>query len=459
MTRTRVRRAILIVLVLAVVSASAAASAPRQTSPSSAACGKFLPPDQGAYFGVMPGWAFSLPTTYDDVADPQVVADFERHTGRKVVFAPWSISWHDGLPFPRADVIALWRKGYVPQIRLFNFPVQDYAPVAQPPPPGPIPSSAIAAGEHDVELRRFAAAARATNIPIMFSFDGEMTAAHPWGGRFDGGGATTGYGDPTWPDGPEHFRDAYRRIVTIFRDEGATNVTFIFSPNSVSGYAAGDYWEPWERFRWYYPGDEYMDWIGLSVYSEKIFQTGPNESFEGKLAVGDMPGYEGPYAEITALGSKPLAINEMGLNRMPSEQAKAQWVTDASAVLQSGRYPRIKAINWWAQNKGGEYDAYPNTSQTFLDGFKAAFNQPFFDAKAQFSGDCRPLRPASVRLKNGRLSWTAVPNAANYEVWRGATRVARTQNTSATVGRNALRLRVRGVNLVGAGPFAAVPRR
>ncbi len=63
---------------------------------------------------------------------------------------------------------------------------------------------------------------------------------------------------------------------------------------------------------------------------------------------------------------------------MPSEQAKAQWVEDASAALQSGRYPRIGAINWWAQNKSGGtgYDGYPNSSQTFLDGFKAAFDQP-----------------------------------------------------------------------------------
>jgi hypothetical protein len=51
-----------------------------------------------------------------------------RYTGRKVVFAPWSISWHDGLPFPRAAVVALWRRGYVPQIRVFTFPLQDYAP-------------------------------------------------------------------------------------------------------------------------------------------------------------------------------------------------------------------------------------------------------------------------------------------------------------------------------------------
>jgi hypothetical protein len=203
------------------------------------ACGKLLPPAQRVYFGVMPGWAFQ-PGTRDDIPDPFAVRQFEAYTGRKVAFAPWSVSWHDHLTFPTPDVEALWRAGYVPQIRLDSFPTQAYGenPV---PAPGPVPSSSIAAGAHDAELRAFADAARATDIPISFDYDYEMNNAQPWGGRYDGGGTTTGYGDPTWPDGPEHFRDAYRRIVTIFREEGATNVTFFFHAGTVNGYQDGGY--------------------------------------------------------------------------------------------------------------------------------------------------------------------------------------------------------------------------
>jgi hypothetical protein len=434
------------------VVAFAALSATTHASHAAAACGKLLPPQHGVYFGVYAGWAFA-PVTFDDIADPSMVRGFESYTGRKVVFAPWSISWHDHLKFPTSDVEAMWRAGYVPQIRLFNWPTQDYAPPPQPTPPGPVPNSDIAAGKHDAELRAFADAARDTDIPISFNYDGEMTSAHPWGGRFDGGGTTTGYGDPTWPDGPEHFRDAYRHIIDIFRQEGATNVTFFIQYNSVNGYAPGSYWEPWERFRNYYPGDDYIDWLGLSVYSEPDFNGSPR-SFENKLVVGLMPGYEGAYAEVTALGSKPLAIVEMGLYKQPSEQAKAQWVEDASTVLQSGRYPRIAAINWWAQNKGGDYDGYPNTSQTFLDGFKQAFNQPFFDAKGQFSGDCRPLAPTQLTLARKRLTWKQIPNAAAYEVWRGTKRLKVTPATTLNVGANPGPYRVRGLNIVGFGPFA-----
>jgi hypothetical protein len=109
-------------------------------------------------------------------------------------------------------------------------------------------------------------------------------------------------------------------------------------------------------------------------------------------------------------------INEMGLYRMPSEQAKAQWVEDASSVMQSGEFPRIKGLIWWGDTSG-DYQGYPS-SPAFLAGYRQAFDQPFFDANAQFSGDCRPLAPAQARLRKKTLTWSPVPNAASYQVWR-----------------------------------------
>ena len=434
-------------VLLAVVAGWAAANAGAATP---AACGKVLPPMQGVYFGVMPGWEFSLPT-YDDSVGSADVPSFESLTGRHVVVAHWRMSWRDALRFPTSDAERVWREGYVPQIGLVSLPTQDYG-APQLPPPGPYPNSAIAAGAQDDALRRFADAARATDIPIELDYDSEMQAAHPWGGRFDGGGATS-FGDPTWPDGPEHYRDAYRHIVDIFRQEGATNVTFIFHANTLDEYRAGDYWDLWEQLKWYYPGDDYVDWIGLSVYSEPRFNVGPPLTFEQKLA-GGADGFEGSYAEISSLTQKPLMLTEMGLYRMPSEEAKAQWVEDASRVIQSGEFPRIDALNWWASNTGGDYDAYPDSSTTYLDGFKRAFDQPYFDAKVHFAGNCAALAPARVTLKNHTLSWTAVPNAAKYEIWRDAKRIGDVPFTSLRVTKPG-RYRVRGVNIVGFGPFVA----
>jgi hypothetical protein len=256
-----------------------------------------------------------------------------------------------------------------------------------------------------------------------------------------------------------HFRDAYRHIIDVFRAEGATNVTFLIQYGAPNGYGTGSYWEPFEQFANYYPGDDYIDWISLSVYGEPVYGTGPNATFEQKLTAHGFAqfGYEGAYAEATALTTKPLAIEELGFKDMPSEEAKTQWVGDASAIIQSGRYPRIDAIDWWAQNKenGHNYDGWPFT-QAFADGLRQAFAQPFFDATAQFSGDCRPLAPARVTLAQGRLAWAPVPNAASYEVWRGRTKLRSIGGTGLTVGRRTGPYRVRGVNIVGFGPFTSV---
>lgn len=157
------------------------------------------------------------------------------------------------------------------------------------------------------------------------------------------------------------------------------------------------------------------------------------------------------------MGSKPLIIAEMGIYKMPSEDSKAQWVEDASSVLQSGEFPRIKGIVWWGVKLGGDYDGYPDTSSTFLDGFKQAFDQPFFVARTQFSGDCSPLPPSRVRESGRRLSWSAVPNAASYEVWRGSKKIAAVAATSLNVATPGA-YRVRSVNVVGYSPFVAATR-
>src|SRR5690606_3560391 len=84
---------------------------------------------------------------------------------------------------------------------------------------------------------------------------------------FNGGGETDEYGDPEIADGPERFRDAYRHIIDLFRNEGANNITWVF--HVIPSFEADDTsssQEAWNNVTNYYPGDDYIDWIGTSVY-------------------------------------------------------------------------------------------------------------------------------------------------------------------------------------------------
>ena len=62
---------------------------------------------------------------------------------------------------------------------------------------------------------------------------------------------------------PDTFRDTWIHFVSLIRETGANNVEFIFHPNSGNDGILG---------RWY-PGDEYVDWLGCSLFNPRIFKT------------------------------------------------------------------------------------------------------------------------------------------------------------------------------------------
>ncbi len=85
------------------------------------------------------------------------------------------------------------------------------------------------------------------------------------------------YGDPNFPDGPERFRDAARRVVDLFDQEGATNVTYAIMVNNSEMWAVGFPWgdganDPWwDRIEYFNPGRDYVD-----ISASQVFNSYPN---------------------------------------------------------------------------------------------------------------------------------------------------------------------------------------
>lgn len=138
----------------------------------------------------------------------------------------------------------------------------------------------VLAGRYDNYIRTVAREVKAFGKPIMLSPAGEFNSIGyfsfgPDGNRavteFTGADLSRHYGDPNTPDGPERLRDLYRHVVDIFREEHAHNVTwFLYSHSAYMNPADLDEAER-ERIdsvhpRHYYPGDDYVDWIGSSIY-------------------------------------------------------------------------------------------------------------------------------------------------------------------------------------------------
>jgi hypothetical protein len=382
---------------------------------SAASCGTLLPPRAGAYLGAFPDFNRPPTVTEDDVQAAKI-DDFVLRAGHRLAWVYFTQSWYRGLAFPRDRVLRIWRSGAVPYIAFLPDSGVFYgAGRLQEYPERRFTLQRIIDGGFDRTLRVWARAARETNIPLLLSFGAEVNDEWgPWSARWNGAGETAGYGDPAYPDGAERFRDAYRHVVTLFRAVGATNVTWFFHADTYPPQQ----W--WNTLDWYYPGDAYVDWLGISDYGS-LTASGPVVNFAAKLDAS------GVYQVLTRLSARPVAVVEMGVVDGPAG-VKPEWIRRAFAALRSGRYPRMRAAVWWDWRNEG-IDTRIDSSPAALAAFRAGIHRRFFDARPRFTGTCAPRTPRGLRAVDDRtagivrLTWSPVPNAAWYEVLRNGIRI------------------------------------
>lgn len=413
---------LLAVSALAVAVAAATVTAPARTTTTAAGttCGKLLSPSWGSYLGAFTDLDMREPYGKGHAGDGRITA-FEQLSRQKLSWVSVSQQWYRGLRFPRERVLAIWRHGAVPYIAFLPTSGVFYGPgPKRHAPERRYTLQRIIAGVFDVQLQAWADDARTLGVPLLISFGAEVNDEWgPWNARWNGAGQTDGYGDPAYPDGAERYRDAYRHVVSVFRDEGAGNVAFVFH---VDSYRPGDGWNSLDA---YYPGDAYVDWLGISVYGT-LDRRVPTAQFARKLDVS------GVYRTLTKLSRRPVAIVELGtIERARGE--KAAWIRSAFRTLRSGRYARVRAAVWWSMDGGAntQIDSTPEALEAFREGVHGTF----FTARARFAGDCRPPPPAvvvatAVRTGVIRVRWSPVEVASAYEVWRDGRRVVTTKKTT-----------------------------
>lgn len=117
-----------------------------------------------------------------------------------------------------------------------------------------------------------------------------------------------------WTDRPDPalFIEAFRFVSNIVR-ANCPNVAMVWSVNAASGYM--------EDMNAYYPGDEYVDWVGVSAYACKYFLGQPQTDSEQRhlsdtlFYAGDGANLEIAISEVIAkYGSrKPIMIAEGGV--------------------------------------------------------------------------------------------------------------------------------------------------
>ncbi len=93
------------------------------------------------------------------------------------------------------------------------------------------------------------------------------------------------------------------------------------------------------------------------------------------------------YPELEAVSkTKPLAVLEFGV--MERNNQKAQWIKDTLESVESGKYPRIKAISYWNEawenSDGNISNLKLNSSDEAFETYKKLIKSSFFVDKANF---------------------------------------------------------------------------
>jgi mannan endo-1,4-beta-mannosidase len=213
----RPRFALLIALVLATVALTYAGSR-FALSLSPPVVHESLPHRSASYLGVYEAGA---PPAYEPVEG------FAKTAGKQPNLVGYFSGWAE--PFATSFAERIRSHGAVPFVQI-------------DPTLASVPN--IAAGNYDDYLRTYAGSVRDYGHPVVIGFGHEMNGWwYPWG-----------YGHIP----PAIFVKAWRHIVTLFRNQGADNVTWLWTINADrpgTGPIAS-----------WWPGAAYVTWVGIDGY-------------------------------------------------------------------------------------------------------------------------------------------------------------------------------------------------
>jgi hypothetical protein len=216
-------------------------------------------------------------------------------------------------------------------------------------------------GNFDAYITQWAQESKAWGHPYFLRFAHEMNGYwNPWSEQVNG-------------NKPGQFVLAWRHVHDIFTRLGVSNVTWVWSPNIDFSIST--------PLRELYPGDAYVDWVGMSGYNWGNIGGHVWQSFSSVFSQ--------TYNDILGITSRPIMITETA----STEQAgnKASWISDAFVTQLPHNFPRIHAFVWFNESK--ETDWQIESSSSAQNAFAAAISSGAY-ASNNFAGlNASPIPP------------------------------------------------------------------
>ncbi|QAY66906.1 copper amine oxidase [Paenibacillus protaetiae] len=284
-------------------------------------------PEQGAYLGAYVVQDQTIHANMDT---------FNRLTGKKHASFFKYVGY--GSPYPAEWVQEVIAAGGFPQIAWE-------------------PNDGLDQVKDDNYLRQFAEAAGKSGVPVFIRFASEMN------------GTWTLYSSD-----PDSYIDKWRLVYRVLHDK-APNAAMVWTVLNVPE-------KPIESF---YPGDAYVDWVGINMYSVKYHD-------------GDIKrpaGQEDPLAMLDYVynlysRTKPIQISEFGATHYNATDGLSDTGFAAGKISRlyshlEQLYPRVKAVYYFDVNNLTEYNVrrkinnYSITAEPdLLRAYELATASPYF---------------------------------------------------------------------------------
>jgi hypothetical protein len=186
------------------------------------------------------------------------------------------------------------------------------------------------AGKYDAYLHQYAKDIVATGLPLGIRLDHEMNGIwYPWSEVDGSGNSINGNNVGDYVKMWQHVHD-------IFQEEGANSlVIWIWAPNIInnlptshktSAYLAG-----------LYPGDDYVDWVGLSGYLRPPYASDQKYTFDYTFTPS--------LNQLRSLTHKPIFLAEIGASE--TDGHKVAWVTSLFQGLAKPENSDIVGFDWF----------------------------------------------------------------------------------------------------------------
>jgi mannan endo-1,4-beta-mannosidase len=272
-----------------------------------------LPVKPAGYLGVYENGA---------LASYQPISDFARVTGMQPNLAGYYSGWAE--QFKVGFAATALRHGAVTIVQID---------------PAGASIAAIAAGDFDGYLRSYADAVRDFGHPVVIGFGHEMNATwYPWGYQHVR---------------PATFVAAWQHMVDVFRQQGAGNVTWLWTIQAdIPGSGPISSW---------WPGAKYVTWVGIDGYYYRRASTFATV-------------FGSTIAQLRSFSGKPVLLSETAVGPMAGQAEKIPDLFRGMAAYQTlglvwfdiAQHQGIYHQDWRIEDSQAAEQAFRRSARQYL---------------------------------------------------------------------------------------------